>query len=109
MGEIRVSRFSACIRGIPNTCEGRHVVELMRGKGIYTRRRGRGHRFSRDNPKTGWRLRPYDQDLPMQLATSFSLYMENPKKPGEYKWAPIAQCDFVGFTSGGKIRLRLAI
>lgn len=99
-----MSDFACCVRMIPNTPKGHAAIALLRGKGIRTRTRGRGHRYMGGTPK-GFKARPFDQDLPLDLATHYSLYMENPRT--HFFTVKRTQCDYIQTEPSGKIRVRL--
>ena len=83
------------VRNIPNTEVGAGVMAALRVSGCVHRRRGRGHRFGHN---TGG----YAQSLPARLAERFSFYITDPNNREGYQYM-----DYVGFTSTGKIRLRV--
>jgi|SRR5210317_70143 len=72
---------SCVIKNIPNSKKAHDIVDQLRGKGVRTRKRGRG---ARKNPgNAGWGRYGYIpasggeyQDLPMFKAARFSMYFD---------------------------------
>lgn len=92
--------YRAAIRNIPHTRAGLAAIERLRVRpGHVNTVRGRGHRYM-GGPG---RNRPFDQDLPRELATHFTLYTvpSQPHREHRYQYA-----DYVRTEPNGKIRLR---
>jgi len=92
--------YSACITMVPHTRAGLAAIDKLRGKGIHTTMRSRGCRAGGGTP-AGMRARPWDQDLPRERATHFSVYQ---KQPGQY--TPYQRGEYIGTEPNGKVRIR---
>lgn len=92
-----MTHYAAVIRKVPNSPRARKAVEQLRGNGLHTQLRGRGHRYGKGAS--------YWTRLPLELASWVSVYQVEPtsaREPHQYQYA-----DYVGITKSGKVRIRI--
>jgi hypothetical protein len=91
--------YSACITNVPHTAQGLAAIARLRQRGVHTRMRGRGHRFTGDarNP-----YHPHYQDLPIELSARFSVYQTEPGNTV----SGYQRAEFIKLENDGRVRLR---
>jgi hypothetical protein len=97
-----MSLYRAAIRNWPHTPTALKALDQLRVKGIHTRMRARGSRAGGGTPH-GFHQRPWDQDLPRERATHYTIYQVTPDDHTSYGYQ---RADYVGIDPNGKVRLR---